>query len=604
MKTARVLIPVWLLVAVSTQALAQNTASQLSLKMRLRAQILNLVPTLRHGGNFPEGADGLALPMAQLGDWDAAERLATQTGTRDGLHHWKSKQLAIGRQYAAAIPVAQRIKEAGTRADGLMLIARLALDNGEPEAARAPLLGAMRALETSPDSAQLAYAAWLWNQSGDGEAARRVLWQRALPRALKENEIEKQEMEKQYPAMAPYRADNEAIVFDFASQMGWVSDIIAKSKPSDGPRLSWILSRARSRHDFQLLRQWLQTTTPAPHNLMILAYAAARLGLKPEARELRDQARLGLQPLKTQPRERVGALYLELVLAATLGEDDEVKRLENELKMSQDGSPESEEWALLGPLLRLTNLEDLADAPRLDVDAASLELAASEILAAPPSRSQLNGLKSLVQIDANRRNRARLASIAVATARNVERGAQQYQENRRQNRGSSWSNEPFEIAKILRQVQAGSEAPIVAALLKSTPTIFRPASAFQFYQNGFPIAARQIFDPLAQLNREFTLKNRIDGERDPKKRQILESQQTNVDWGDFAATQARYDAPDAPARWIGRVRDERVRVEIWKAWAGAFSQQVELKPPYVRRVGNSRSYRVGGSAGSSLGSRN
>ncbi|BCM88431.1 hypothetical protein IAD21_00262 [Abditibacteriota bacterium] len=587
-----------------------------SLRAKLRLQILHLVPRLRYGNAFPQGADSLALPMAQLGEWNTALRLATQSWTRDSLFAWRAQQIALQHRYGAAIPFAQQITDPKSRADSLLLIARLAVDNGDITEAKAPLLGAMRALDTSPDTAQLAYAAWLWGQSGDREAARRVLWQKAYPRALRENEHDRKVQEQQRgkangPVGRIGDAKHESLVFDFASQLGLVADIVERLKAEDKPELSWILLRVDNRSDFELLRNWLQRSPMvASRDLLMLALTAARIGMTQQAHELRDQANLQVQALPLEAQgERMYALTIETMLAVELGEEDELHLLQVELQKASSNN------AVHGARFRPVDIPLMVarwhiiepgepfDEPvaRFDVANTDLESAADAIIASPPEENQLTPLKALAQIYGRRHNRDRLHQIAVATVRNIQRQAEQYEENARHRQGGSWSNQPIEIAKLLREAQPGLELGILETLVAKTPPIFKPYLVFGLYQNGFGETARHAFAPLEALHREAALESAIKLARDPKQQMALGEQQISINWEDVAATQARYDAPDAPASWFGALRDDATRVRVLRAWTCAFYPQIQLKPPYVRRIRGSSSYQVGGSAGSSVG---
>ena len=572
-----------------------------ALKTSLRAQILELVPRLRHGESFGEGADVLALSMAQLGDLEAAWRLATRQWTRDSINVWRVEQLAFRREYAKAALLAQGIAHRGTRADSLLLIARLAFDRRDWDGGRPALRAAMQSLDKAPDSGQLSYAAWLWGQSGDHEAARRVLWKKAWPRALKEDELASKEQE-------PYRSRfprNGGLVLDFASELGFLPDVLERQKSLSAPAMSWVVMRAHSSSDFNLLRRNLETTAkPAPHLIMTLAMAAARLGMTAEAHELRDRARLQVQNLPVDIRsERSAVLHMEMILASMLREDDEFDKAQSELeKANSNLSPiERDELTSVALLLRISSFGNANRfVPRFDVEPARLEATATAILAATPSRAQFEPLKILAQIYGRRRNLERLQQIAAVTARNVERQSQEYYENRAKGKGSWWEYGTTEIASLLREVQPGLESPILDALLAKTPRIFRSSTASQLYQNGLPDTARKMFDPLQAILEAATLSAAIRRETNEVKRRQLEQQQINFSWEDYAASEARSD-PQAPARWIAAISDDQTRVQVIRAWTSSFYPVVPLKPPYVRRIGGSSSYRVGGGAGSSIG---
>lgn len=443
--------------AQSSRTPAARVASPSSaLRMQLRKQILQLAPKLRHGGDFPEGADSLALPMARLGDWDAARRLATKSWTRDNLNRWRAEQQALRHDYAAAASSAGLISDSGTYADSMLLIARQALEHGNAEAAQTSLLNAMRALEKAPDSAQIAYAAWLWGQYGDREAARRVLWQKAWPQALKENESER----KKHATMPGWDRGNQWLVIEFASQLGFASDLVNKIKHRNNVRQLEILLSPRTRTDLRVLRRWVEDSEAVtPSHLMMLAYSAARLGMNEDARSLRDAARLQLAKLPAGAnRERAIALFPQIMLAIQLGESHELKQLENEIATvyPKPSASVREDFSLMVPLFRTTNFAETQEPlPRMDVEASELDSASTAILEAPASSSQLIGLKLIAQIYGPRRNTNRLQQIAEATIRNIEVAAQLHEESQRKNAGSSWPNAPVEIAKALREAQPG-----------------------------------------------------------------------------------------------------------------------------------------------------
>jgi hypothetical protein len=155
-----------------------------AMRQRLRRAILKIA--MSEDPEYSNARPMLALPLAQLGDWNGALRLLEKDmnapQNSDELWHWRANQLARAGKGREVPDAAAQIKSTSTRADALLFAARTLIERGvvlHDANADSPILqkllsAATTLLNKPEDYSQLSYAAYLWARGGDFEAAQRV----------------------------------------------------------------------------------------------------------------------------------------------------------------------------------------------------------------------------------------------------------------------------------------------------------------------------------------------------------------------------------------------------------------------------------------------
>ena len=541
-----------------------QTAPSAELRARLRATALQLAPQLTDDGANP-GDEGLALALAQLGDEAASNRLTSAQSTRDSIAQWRVEQRALRGDYAGAGAAAARVQSDAVRADCYLVIARLAADGGDKKgeikgadqvAARGALEAAMRVLKAAPNAKQLAYAGWMWWHLGDTATARRFFIE-TWPIAEREDARQAKEFGMKEEPDSPFT--QKAVILQFAARAGLLADVLSATDPKAKLAPDWLADRVLTLSDAQFLAARLQKRKPTDvQSLYWLAAVMAHQGQTTFARELRDRA----------DAEKPGYVgYGQLYLAGELGDMATLDKLAPRWARQVAASPQdASELRSLPQFVRaFTFVRDQDDRFQLREGAAPAAVNAyADALVRSPGTPPAVAFPLLLEYYA-KRDPKRTRALAQSVARQIARDAAQFALDKEKTGSSSWSVAPTKIAAMLRRngYEAESKA-IVNALIGDTPEVFRLWQAQQFLSNGLPDAARQTFDPLPRLQNQ------------------TKPQRTDYNFGDFAQTQARFLAPDAPARWFDAVTKPRERAQVLQSWVAGFSPELKLRAPFVR----------------------
>ena len=573
-----------------------------SLQSRLRAQLLELAPQLSGNGTHPDADDSLALPLAQLGDLAAANRLASTPFTRDGIAQWRVEQRALRGDWSGASALAASVDYAPVRADCFLVIARLAADKRDFAAARAALLLAMNALDKAPDATQLAYAGWLWSRIGDRAASRRVLLDKAYPTAKRQDVQEQQEWEKLTgkPRNSRFVFSKKSNVVSFAARSGSIKELVESSGDAEIiSNAQWFVSHLQTPGDLQFLyEQLLALPEVAPTTLYSFALRLASLGRTQQALQLRERAR-------TMPDENPPfSAYLELLLAAELNDEATQTAIEqrwptvlDQAEGDKRAPDELRLWPQITRLFRFDFSDNLSDRLQLRADATPDAVASytAQLLQQPLDLGDAT-LPALFNHYA-RRDDEQLRLLTAAMVEAIEARSDQTSALRASGQSSSWNTSLATIAALLRRTNHPAQAQALTdALVQFTPANFRPLQAQALMEAGLDGAARQSFDPAEHLRNNRELRARIDATTDPQKKLALQRQVNSFDWSGYAETEARYRAPDAPARWFAAVEEPRQRAEVLRGWIDGLSPQLKLAPPYTRtKISRDNGITTGGS---------
>ena len=556
-----------------------------ALEARLRAQILELSPLLTDNGNNPQDDDELALPMAQLGDAATANQLASTQLTRDGIAQWRAEQRAMRGEWSGASAQAASVRDAPVRADSFLVIARLAAEKRDFATARPALKSAMSALDKAPDAAQLSYAAWIWWRIGDVAASQRVFIEQAWPAAQKQDESDEKLFglkSTAFPASAGH------IVTQFAARCGLLRAVVQSVDPDKTLPTQWLLNNVNTSDDFQFLFDRAMKTETDGVGLYTLAVVLAQHKRFDEARQVRERA----QDLSAQsaPEANYGyPSYLQLLLALELGEQESYATIARDWARRSQDKRAPENVALLPQMARIFRSDDSDNYSnqytlRRAATRAEIDDYADAILASPTAINEQN-LPVLLDYYAQR-DPARVRALAAAFSAKLAAKATEIEVGQASGESFSWNNPASLVAQLRDLGFAAESATLRETLIEKTPPIFRSSQAQDFLRNGFVEAASQTFDPLQYIASQARLADNAP-----------QGQRFTFDWDDYAATEARYRAADAPARWFGALGEPRQRATVLKGWINGLTPQLKLSPPYVKRTVSIRQgYGVSGSS--------
>jgi hypothetical protein len=238
-----------------------------------------------------------------------------------------------------------------------------------------------------------------------------------------------------------------------------------------------------------------------------------------------------------------------------------------------------EEIAALPAFLDLEAPRMLGDmAPPLSP--ARLDEISAELRAAPPTDMQFRALETLAAYFFLQKQPEKLLSVAQAmlqTAKTLATAEAAEREKKGTFFNPYWPTSPRVLTSVFWLQRAGDQETaktFAHEFARSVPQRERPFAAMALFQLGFPQLADSIFDPkveiprLAALSRETWKKNRVNWG-------LFSS------WGDFAATEARFRAPDAPFRWFNKVEGAYGKAQVLRSWISALYSQPQQRAPFV-----------------------
>lgn len=605
------LLPVLLLASAAIPASAQiaqltkRVEAPSELRARLRIQALQLVPELRHRNSFLEGADELALPLAQLGDWNAALRLSTKPHTRDSLFHWRAIRLADAGKFNQSREFATQIRDIPTRADALMFAARRLIERGNwigvgENGLELRLL--LEAAAQTPRSDQLAYLGYLWNRAGGFSNAKQVFTRAAqqarLDDATSAREHEqffrdsKTPVDKRPPAFRNYLTS----VLRLSAHAGMLRQTAQSLRSDETDLLFSLMESARTADDLRFLRSFVDTS-PAPWRSRLLSKLATAAAIQRQtvlARAWFDEVEILWQtpvvdeaspPLASQHERAVEIFFFGIVLVdeALTARGEQLLREVAARATPSDRFFKLEEISVAASFFQLTGA--FGTTP-LAFSRAQLDELSAPVETAPPSDLKFRTLQTLAALYANQKQMSsvrRIAGEMLQTAR-----ALAAEERARFQKKDTFFDPYFPSAPRLMDValwlRIGGDdqtARTIATEFASTvPARQKPYAAMMLTRAHFFDLADSLFDPRREVRAyEARLKqpNRPDWASE------------FMSFGAFAANEARFRAPDAPARWFGAIQNHQIRAGVLKEWIGAFDSQPVVPKPYIRVQGGSSS---------------
>jgi tetratricopeptide (TPR) repeat protein len=580
-------------------------------RARLRQAILGLAAS-----SDPEYSNirpNLALPLAQLGDWNSALRLLEKDmnapRNSDELWHWRAYQLARAGKWHEGPSAARRIKSTPTQADALLFAARTAIDRGvmlydqnsESQALSMLLQAAVPLLRRPEHYSQLSYAAYLWSRGGDIDASRRI-FSRALQNARQCQQAEKPEVFSRKGKRHEIRHHDRAArgVLMMQARAGMMQEVLRNSNALDDFDISWLPSLARTASDLRAVTTFLNTL-PAERrvsSLFGLSITHSARGDKTQGRCWFDEARrltakVAEQEPNSQPdqaqRARLLATMSAFYAAHFLREPELEAATLNELKALAAKFP--------GPDMRPEEMDVLPEF--LDLEARNgmglpipmpplhrIDEIARKLQNAGSSDLQFRALETTASYYVFYKREDRLLPVAQAMLR-VARQLAPAEMAARNKKGTFfnpyWPRTPRMLTSIFwlqRAGDKGTAATFAREFARTTPVRERPYAAMALIQLGFFELADTLFDPAVEYPR-IVAKQKANW----KKRYVDWSEFWS--WNDFAANEARYRSPDAPFRWIARVDNDDTRAQILRAWISALYPEPRLNPPFVQVSGGS-----------------
>lgn len=573
------------------------------LRQRLRAAILELAAA---PPNIVNVRPDLALPLAQVGDWDGALRLLRDDINaprhRDALWQRRAYQLARAGKWREVPAAAAHITRVAVRADVLLFAARSAMDRGvvleTPLAGSAELkalmLQACALLARGGTRDQKIYSATLWARGGDYEAARRV-FARELASARRWDAAQNAKYKRyaKFPGSGPFVHQTEQDVLRAQARAGFMRDALRDAGEPDDFLLGWLIAYARTREDREALDRIIETLpecrriTPRYE----LSMAASMRGDKEQGRAWYQQARalaaVAPMPAKVSPDARVmnfGQAQFAVLAARALHDAALEAEALQELRVAAAQVPTSpsslkpNEIEVFATATELVVFRELGGAtsgpapPRLD------EIA-TELMAAPPSKVQFRGLEMAASHYLHNRQTAKLLPVAQTMLRTAQQLAKEEAAKRAKQPSRFnpyWPTPPRVLTSIFWLQRAGDTGtePFAREFARNAPPRERPYAAMTLLQLGFPTLADSICDPLREIPRMEAVRLR------PSKSVIAEWGFFQS-WNEFAAAEARYRAPDAPFRWYHKLPTPSSRAEVLRAWVAALYPQPRQTPPYV-----------------------
>lgn len=605
MKNTLKLIPFCTILFVTVSAQAQSpipTPKPVTQEARqkLRAQILENVR-----GQYNENTKGeLALPMAMLGDWDTALRLAKSDKYNpyrlEELWHWRAMQLARAGKWQAVRDAAKNIHALPVRADALMYAARLAIGSGislpDEEAAPAELrslLAESSALlrQSKAGVSQRSYNAYLWAMGGDHETAERLfaeiytnakkLDDQFLAERGKHSEEEQMRMGFNYPQTRD--------VLRFQAKCGHLPAAMKHIDDVQSFDWEWMVSDIRTPADYETA---LRSTEKMPverkvNSMLVLCYVLTLKGDKKGALDLYNQAQeVVLQLPKSTPQDKnayEGVIYLSSIIAHFLGDPGmEVQAMSN-LRSLAEQSPEMRKDFTLDDLKVWPHFLDLNPFPGarpVSLAPEKLEQIARELKAATPCDLQFRSLEALAARYWLQKRTAPLLGVAQAMLKSARAMEAAETAKRKKETGMFnpyWPRSPRVLTSVFWLQRAGNNdtaASFAREFATHVPDRERPYAAMALFQLGFPELADSTFNPLKEIPRLAAI-----NKENWKRKKVDWNLFSN--WSEFAAAEAAYRSPEAPLKWINKIEGSSSRAQILRAIVSALYPQPGLKPPYI-----------------------
>jgi hypothetical protein len=568
-------------------------------RQKLRVAILEVAAS--PDPNVVNVRPDLALPLAQVGDWNAALRLLKDDLNApqhsDELWQWRAYQLARAGKWREVPVAASNIRRVAVRADALLFAARTMVDRGimldAPDAAsgelKALLLAASPLLKRDATIQQRAYYGYLWARGGDYGAAERVFARTVeAAKRLDAHQIAEYKENPRDPVHTPFSSRSTESVLLLQARSGLLQSALRRADQANDYLLGWWIAAARTQADLHALSRIVEKL-PAERrvqHLFELSMVSSMRGDKVEGRVWFEQARqLATTAAPALTRAQTGSAMFAFYAAHFLQDTALEAQTMEELRALAAELPESsrfmkaEEIAVLPAFLDLQARAMLGDAAPMPSLARLNEITA-QLQAAPPSDMQFRALETVATHYFLHKQPGKLLSVAqtlLQTARSLAAAETTAREKKPIIISPYWPRSPRVLTAVFWLQRAGdaqTAATFAREFARSVPERERPYAAMALFQLGFPRLADSVFDPkreiprIAAYQREQWKKKRIDWD-------------TFTSWGDFAATEAQFRAPDAPFRWLDKVEGVHGRAQVLRGWIAALYPEPRQIAPFV-----------------------
>jgi len=379
------------------------------------------------------------------------------------------------------------------------------------------------------------------------------------------------------------------------ARAGLLQAALRHADQADHFLLGWWIAAARTRADLEALSRIIEKlpTERRIEHLFMLSMTSSVHGDKAQGRIWFEQARqlaATASPAAASPaaKERgAGAHHvIDAFYAAHFLQDAAFQaQTAEELRAFAAQLPSSarfikpEEIAVLPAFLDLQARGMRGDAAPLP-SLARLDEITAGLRAAPASDMQFRMLEIVAVHYFLKKRPEKLLPVAQALLQSARTLAAAEMAARQKKDGffnPYWPRSPRVLTAIFWLQRAGDvqTAPTFAReFARTVPQRERPYAAMALFQLGFPKLADSVFDPIVEIprlaarQREEWKKKRVDWN-------------AFTSWGDFAASEARFRAPDAPFRWFGKLESVHQRGQVLHAWIAALFPEARQKAPLV-----------------------
>lgn len=451
------------------------------------------------------------------------------------------------------------------------------------------LLSASSLLETNGSIKQKAYFGYLWARGGDLRAAERV-FERTFQAALKADAQTREQLKTKTDkdiGRIPSSADEARNVLLLQARAGLLQSALRHADQADDYLLGWWIGMARTQFDLRALSQIVENW-PAPrraqHWFSLSIANSARGDLK-QGRIWFERGRRIAQQNAALTRTNQQNVMLSFFAAHFLQDAALKSQTAQELRDLAEQQPASarfikpEEIAAMPAMLDLSVKVQMGDSVA-SISAARLEQIAAQLGAAPPSDVQFRALEIVAAHYFLRKQPEKLLPVArtlLQTARALAQQAAAKRDKTSSLFNPYWPQPPRVLTAIFWLQRAGdqkSAATFAREFARAVPPKERPYAAMTLLQLGFSALADSVFDPQREIPLLLA-----------RQRENWENREVDWDafwqWGEFAASEARFRAPDAPFRWFDQIQGAQSRAPVLRSWIGALYPEPNQDKPFV-----------------------
>lgn len=572
-------------------------------RQKLRAAILKIAAS--SDPQISNVRPDLALPMAQLGDWDAALRLLKDDmnapRARNELWHWRAYQLAHAAQWREVMPVAAHIGPLEMRADALLFAARTAIERGvllhqttaDSQTLETLLLKSAPLLAKKGSIEQKSYRAYLWARGGDLATAQRI-FARVFTAAERADahEIEvrqKQETAKtpQYSLRASFLSRHARNVLSMQAHAGLLLPALQHADQADDFLLGWWIAGARTHNELEALSRVVEKL-PASRSIehwFALSLKSSARGDTAQGRVWFERGQSLLAEIPLSDHKKQQNALMAFYAAQFLPDVALQKQVVENFRTAVEQAPAAAKFMTVAEISALPALLELRDPQMIGevrpLSLAQLDALAEQLRIAPPSKIQFDALETLAMHYFLQKQPEKLLPVArnlLTTAQFLAAQEAQKPAKKPTMFNPYWPVAPRVLTAIFWLQRAG-DAPTAATFARQfaahAPENERPYAAMILFQLGYFALADQTFDPAREIPR-LMARQRADW----KQKKAMDWS-LFVSWNEFAAAEARFRAPEAPFRWLGQIENVEERGQVLRSWIGALFPEPLQEAPFV-----------------------